>query len=262
MERRTRQSFRESCRTKERHRLLKEEHRLQSGLTENMVGADAALRMRCGPVIDTLQQGCVMFASISGLEVFVALPEKTLSILNTLYGELDDMVRKLPSIDKIKNIGPIYMAAGGVPRQHPDHIIDLACFALRIAHAVRTFTQRHEMVACHPHDPNHPQLLLSVRIGIQAGPVVGAMLTSRTRMIYDVFGDTVNTASRMCSNAPPDKIMVTNEFATLLRASTRYNQLRLELQGPTSVVVKGKGTMDTYLLGTRAGIEMRIEEIA
>jgi adenylate cyclase len=117
------------------------------------------------------------------------------------------------------------MVAGGIPAPLPDHAQKIADLALAFQHALKLWNGQYD---------------LSLRVGIDTGPVVAGVI-GRSKFGYDLWGDTVNTASRMESHAPPGAIQVTER--TYNRLADRY-----EFEKRGSVEIKGKGAMTTYLL--------------
>jgi adenylate cyclase len=130
-------------------------------------------------------------------------------------------------VEKIKTIGDAYMVAGGIPLPRDDHADAIADMALAMGPEI-------EHCAADNGTP------LRVRIGIDTGPVVAGVI-GRAKFIYDLWGDTVNTASRMESHAQPGTIQVTER--TYERLRDRY-----ELRRRDTTDIKGKGPMTTYLL--------------
>jgi class 3 adenylate cyclase len=135
-------------------------------------------------------------------------------------------------VEKIKTIGDAYMAAAGVPSLRVDHADAIAALALEMGTELEL-----EAAAT--------DLQLQVRIGIDSGPVVAGVI-GRAKFSYDLWGDTVNTASRMESHADPGTIQVSE------RAYERLSD-RFELRPRGRTEVKGKGAMTTYLLVGRRG---------
>ena len=132
---------------------------------------------------------------------------------------------------KIKTVGDAYMAAGGVPRARADHAHAIAELALRI--------RDHEAV--NPVDGGR----LMFRVGVNSGPVTASVIGTRT-FSYDLWGDTVNTASRMESSGVPGAIQIKGETYGLIREA-----FVCEPRGP--VQVKGRAKMETFLLVSRRG---------
>ena len=136
-------------------------------------------------------------------------------------------------LEKIKTIGDAYMVAGGLPEpvaEHAARVADLALEMLEIVNAVRSAMR----------------IDLNVRIGIHTGPVVAGVIGTH-KFIYDVWGDTVNTASRMESFGAPGQVHVSTDTRLILGEAYSFQP-----RGPLDI--KGKGVMDTYfLLGSRTG---------
>jgi class 3 adenylate cyclase len=147
-------------------------------------------------------------------------------VLDGLFTAFDRLAER-HGLEKIKTIGDAYMAVGGLPAPRPDHAEAVAELAL----ALREETARHLDPAGQP---------LTLRIGIDTGPVVAGVIGS-TKFSYDLWGDIVNTASRMESQGVVGCIQVTER--TYRRLRDRY---RFERRGP--VQVKGKGELITWFL--------------
>jgi adenylate cyclase len=139
-------------------------------------------------------------------------------------------------VEKIKTIGDAYMVAGGIPVPRPDHAEAIGEMALAMLPEVRRCAAE-------------TGLPLEVRIGIDTGPVIAGVI-GRAKFIYDLWGDTVNTASRMESHGLPGTIQVTERT---------YERLRdhYEFRTRGTIDVKGKGSMTTYLLVGRRPTEPR-----
>jgi class 3 adenylate cyclase len=157
-------------------------------------------------------------------------PHQVVQVLDELFTAFDQLTKR-HGLEKIKTIGDAYMVAGGLPEPRPDHAEAVAEMAL----AVREEVARHLDAAGRP---------LAVRIGIDTGPVVAGVI-GRRKFSYDLWGDTVNTASRMESTGVPGCIQVT--VRTYQRLGDGYRFQRRGL-----VAVKGKGEMVSYFLVGRA----------
>jgi class 3 adenylate cyclase len=135
-------------------------------------------------------------------------------------------------LEKIKTIGDAYMIAGGLPTPRPDHAEAVAAMALEMREAVDTWNEARGAA-------------LQIRIGIHTGPAIAGVIGIK-KFIYDIWGDAVNTASRMESHGLPGEIQVSEETFKRIRG-------RFELRKRGVIHVKGKGEMCTYLLlGPRA----------
>jgi class 3 adenylate cyclase len=158
-------------------------------------------------------------------------PERVVEVLDDLFSALDALAER-HGLEKIKTVGDAYMVVGGLPEPRPDHARAVADMALDL----------RQEVARHLDPGGEP---LAVRVGIDTGPVVAGVI-GRRKFSYDLWGDTVNTASRMESTGVPGCIQVTDR--TYRRLADGY---RLERRGP--IQVKGKGKLVTWFLVGRDG---------
>jgi class 3 adenylate cyclase len=149
-----------------------------------------------------------------------------------VFSEFDTLALRL-GIEKIKTIGDAYMAAAGLPEPRLDHAEAIAAFAVGILDLLgRT---------CAPGEP-----ALHVRIGIHSGPVVAGVI-GRHKFSYDVWGDTVNLASRLEAHGVADRIQVSQEVREALA-----HRFEFEERGP--IMLKGKGmTPAFFLVPSKAG---------
>jgi adenylate cyclase len=153
-------------------------------------------------------------------------PTTVVGFLNDLFSEFDDLADRY-HLEKIKTIGDAYMVVGGLPHPLADHVAAVTAFAVDILRTARNF-------------PAWNGEAVALRIGIHTGPAVAGVIGHR-KFIYDLWGDTVNIASRMESSGLINAIQVTGEVRQQLAG--RYC---FEPRGP--IAIKGKGTLMTYLL--------------
>ena len=217
------------------HRLLLAEQERSERLLLNVLPAPIADRLKRGEevIADDFTEVTVLFADLVDFTARSrdTTPERVVQILDDLFSALDTLAERY-RLEKIKTIGDAYMVVGGLPEPRPDHAQAVADMALD----VRAEVARHT-------DPTGEPL--AVRIGIDTGPVVAGVI-GRRKFSYDLWGDTVNTASRMESDGVPGCIQVTE------RAYRRLQDgYRLQRRGP--IQVKGKGEMTTWFLVGRDG---------
>ena len=188
----------------------------------------ARLKQEDGIIADAYAAVTVLFADIVG---FTPLTERlsasnVVALLDRVFARWDALAAE-HGVEKIKTIGDAYMVAGGIPTPRADHAEAIAEMALAMGPEVAHLAA----------ETGHA---LEVRIGIDTGPVVAGVI-GRAKFSYDLWGDTVNTASRMQSHAPRGAIQVTARTFDRLRH-------RYELRARGTIEVKGKGLMRPYLL--------------
>ena len=187
----------------------------------------AQLKDAPGTIADDVPSASVLFADVVDFTPMSAdlSPTELVGMLDELFTGFDAAVTEL-GLEKIKTVGDAYMVAAGVPQARPDHADAIAELALRIRDqvATTTFGGRH----------------LQIRIGIASGPVTAGIIGTR-KFAYDLWGDTVNTASRMESSGVAGEIQIAPSTYELL-----HDGYRCRPRGP--VQVKGKADMMTFLL--------------
>ncbi len=179
-------------------------------------------------IADGFLEATVLFVDIVGFTPLSAkLPPRTLvEMLNDVFSRFDALTEK-HGLEKIKTIGDAYMVVGGVPTPRRDHAIAIAKLALDMRDAVSRITS----------PTGEP---LRIRVGINTGPVVAGVIGTK-KFSYDLWGDTVNIASRMEAYAEPATIQVTERTYERLRQ-------RFQLEPRGTLDVKGKGEMRAYVL--------------
>jgi class 3 adenylate cyclase len=203
--------------------------RRSDDLLHNILPDEIAARLKdeTTTIADDVPAASVLFADVVGFTPMSATmtPAELVNLLDEIFTSFDRFVADL-GVEKIKTVGDAYMVAAGVPVPRHDHAHALADLALRIRdHVAGT------RFGCRQ---------LEVRIGIDSGAMTAGIIGTH-RFAYDLWGDTVNTASRMESNGVPGQIQITPATYELLR-----DDYRCEPRGP--VRIKGKGEMFTFLL--------------
>ncbi|MDO8313285.1 MAG: adenylate/guanylate cyclase domain-containing protein [Sideroxyarcus sp.] len=184
-------------------------------------------------IADSFADVTVLFADIVGFTNFSVgvNPEKLVVLLNEIFTGFDS-IADIHGLEKIKTIGDAYMAVAGIPLSVEDHVARTAHMALDMMDAMDAFNKRNGYT-------------LQMRIGINSGAVVAGVIGKR-KFIYDLWGDTVNTASRMESHGVAGRIQVTD--ATRQRLGEPFV---FEKRGV--IDIKGKGEMLTWFLNSRSG---------
>ncbi|WP_348642658.1 adenylate/guanylate cyclase domain-containing protein [Mesorhizobium sp. B3-2-1] len=216
------------------------EHQRSERLLNSLVPAAIASRLKERPkeiISDDLPSVTILFADLVAFTPRAAiLPASELvSLLNRVFSEFDLLTEK-HGLETIKTIGDAYMVAGGVPVPQSDHATAVADMALEMLVLLRRLSDEigQELV---------------VRIGIDSGPIVAGVIGSR-KPLYDVWGDTVNTAARMESHGVPGQIQVTSRAKEAIGPLYIFEERGL-------IDVKGKGRMLVYLLKGHRCIKAR-----
>jgi len=216
------------------HQNLVHEQERSERLLLNVLPPTIAARLKTSSAViaDGFADVTVLFADIVNFTPLSdrVSPEQLVKLLDELFTDFDGLADRF-DVEKIKTIGDAYMVAGGLPVERPDHAQAVADMALEMNATVA----RHAAVGGDG---------FSLRIGIDTGPVVAGVI-GRKKFIYDLWGDTVNTASRMESHGVPGRIHVTARTRARLA-----DAFEMECRG--EIQVKGKGPMTTYfVLGRR-----------
>jgi class 3 adenylate cyclase/putative methionine-R-sulfoxide reductase with GAF domain len=218
----------------ERTRALSAAMARAEGLLLNTLPAPIARRLQAGEqrIAEHFDHVTVLFADLVGFTPMSAgsAPEAIVALLSAVFTEFDTLCDRF-GLEKIKTIGDAYMAVGGLPTPRPDHAEAMADMAVAMLGAVSRVNAALGTS-------------LAVRIGMHSGPVVAGIISTR-KFAYDLWGDTVNTASRMESHGLSGKVHVHESTYLALRGTHAF-----EPRG--KIDVKGLGSMTTYFLLGRA----------
>jgi len=212
---------------------LRAEKERSEALLLNILPRTIVERMRRGETViaDRVAEATVLFSDLVDFTALAARvsPEETVALLGDVFSRFDALAAQ-HGLEKIKTTGDGYMLAGGLPEKRTDHAAAVAEMALAMLEAVGTAGRA----------VGQP---LQLRIGLNTGALIAGVLGTH-KFVYDVWGDTVNTAKRMESYGLPGRVHVS---ATTRRALGEA--FRFEPRGPLKV--KGKGSMETYFLYRR-----------
>ena len=223
-------SYRDITQRRRVEKALAEEREKTERLLQNMLPGAIAERLKQGETTigDYHPMVTVLFADIVGFtELASRTPASQLVLwLNDLFSRLD-LLAEHHGVEKIKTIGDSYMAAAGVPVARGDHADAVAKLGLAMLDCVQEYSSQKGIP-------------IDLRIGIHSGPVVAGVIGIK-RLIYDLWGDTVNTASRMESHGVVGQVQVSE--SSYLHLAHKYDFEERGLQD-----IKGKGRMRTFLL--------------
>jgi guanylate cyclase len=210
--------------------LLREEQERSESLLLNVLPVEIAPRLKSDnqTIADHFDSASVLFADIVGSTPLFAemQPGEAVDWLNEVFSLFDRLVER-HDLEKIRTIGDSYMVASGAPRPRPDHAQAIARLALEM---------RREVTALAPRNGHN----IEIRVGINSGPLVAGVI-GQTKFHYDLWGDTVNTASRMESHGKPGMIQINESTFRLLR-----DDFECERRG--IIQIKGKGEMETWFV--------------
>ena len=212
---------------------LRTEQERSEALLLNTLPRSVVERLRRGETViaDRIESATILFSDIVGFTAVAARlpPEQLINLLDTLFARFDALAAQL-GLEKIKTIGDGYMVAGGVLEPRSDHaaaVIEMALAMQQAADAVGTKLGE----------------VLQLRIGVHSGPLIAGVVGTH-KLVYDVWGDTVNTASRMEEAGAPGKVHLSAATFALVSGAYTFEPLG-------QVDIKGKGPLETYFLGTR-----------
>ena len=215
------------------HKQVELEKEKSERLLLNVLPAKIADRLKLGErtIAERYESVTVLFADVVD---FINLashvdPDDLVALLNDLFTRFDRLANH-HGVEKIKTIGDSYLVVGGLPERRADHAEAVAALALEMLEAVAGLNRDR-------------RLQLAIRIGIHSGPVVAGVI-GRQKFSYDLWGTTVNLASRMQSSGIPNRINVSSATHALLLD-------KFELARRGTVPCKGIGEIETFLLGAR-----------
>jgi len=224
---------------------LEKEHQKSEALLHNILPVTIAdrLKMEPGTIADGFDHITVLFSDLVGFTGFSKeiSPDRLVGLLNRIFSRFDNLTDKY-AVEKIKTIGDAYMVVGGLPVHRRDHAEIIADLSLDMMRELEKFNKERAQT-------------FTMRVGIHTGPAVAGVI-GKKKFAYDVWGDTVNTASRMESLGLPGYIQVSEETYLLLN-----DKYILEERGVMDV--KGRGQMKTYFLqGKRAEAKKTVKRIS
>ena len=208
--------------------LLEQEQLLTKKLLQGTLPDAIALKLSQSQdiIADYHADAGVIFADLVGFTAHSKdiHPRQLVTTLHDIFTRFDKLAAKF-GIEKIKTIGDAWMGASGLPEYSPDHAIRLMRFARAMIHEVKSYR-------------DESGINLHVRVGIHSGPVVAGVI-GKDKFAYDLWGHTVNLASRMSSTGAPDSIQVTEHFKILVQSEASFT-------GPFTVDAKGLGPINTW----------------
>ena len=222
---------------------LRKERNKTENLLLNLLPEPIADRLKDEPgvIADKFEKATILFADLVNFTHISTTMSATklVYLLNEIFSSFDELTEK-HGLEKIKTIGDAYMVAGGIPIVRPDHAEASAEMALDMLVAIDELNVKLEAT-------------FDLRIGINSGPVVAGVIGTK-KFIYDLWGNAVNTASRMESHGVPGRIQVSIYTYELLRDKYEFEERGL-------IEIKGQGEMRTYFLtGPKTASDLKILE--
>lgn len=212
---------------------LRAEQQRSESLLRNVLPRSVVERFRNGEsvIADSFGSATILFSDLVDFTQTTALlrPDVVLELLNGIFSRFDRLTTE-HGLEKIKTVGDAYIAAGGLPEARRDHAIAAAAMALRMPSAVADVSRSLGQE-------------LRIRIGLHTGPVAAGII-GKNKFIYDVWGDTVNVASRMEALGEAGRVHITAETLHALKG-------RFDAEAREPIQVKGRGMMSTYFLAPR-----------
>ncbi|MEG4446535.1 adenylate/guanylate cyclase domain-containing protein [Microcoleus sp. AT9_B5] len=236
--------FHDITKRKQMESALRKEQKKTESLLLNILPEAIADRLKYQPgvIADKFEKATILFADLVNFtQISTTMPAtKLVYLLNEIFSTFDQLSEK-HGLEKIKTIGDAYMVAGGIPIERPDHAEAIAEMALDMLAAIDELNLKLDAK-------------FDLRIGINSGPVVAGVIGTK-KFIYDLWGNAVNTASRMESHGIPGRIQISHYTYKLL-------QDKYEFEDRGEIEIKGKGQMRTYLLtGRKTASDLKISEL-
>ena len=233
--------FHDITKRKKMESALRKERNKTENLLLNLLPEPIAERLKEEPgvIADKFEKATILFADLVNFtQISTTMPAtKLVYLLNEIFSTFDELTEK-HGLEKIKTIGDAYMVAGGIPIARPDHAEASAEMALDMLVAIDELNVKLEAT-------------FDLRIGINSGPVVAGVIGTK-KFIYDLWGNAVNTASRMESHGVPGRIQVSFYTYELLRDKYEFEERGL-------IDIKGQGEMRTYFLtGPKTASDLKI----
>ncbi|MDQ1267284.1 MAG: hypothetical protein QG635_2438 [Bacteroidota bacterium] len=220
----------------------------------NVLPAPIAERLKNGEtrIADRFDEASVIFIDIVDftkmsdtckVSDISSTAERIVELLNEIYTRFDKIAEKY-GLEKIKTIGDCYMAAAGIPEPRADHAEMAAWFAMEAIETMKEYRVEVQM----SDTSKVSDIYINFRCGIDCGPVVAGVIGEH-KFIYDVWGDTVNTAARMEEYSEPGKIQCSERFKDVLHLKDVGHLMNFEERG--EIEIKGKGMMKTWFLNEK-----------
>lgn len=222
-------------RVKKRTKALESSNKHNEALLKNILPEHVIERLKTNDeylIVDSVENASILFADVVGFTRLSQLmpPEELIALLNNIFSHFD-VLTMVHQLDKMKTIGDSYMVVGGLPGSRPDHLEAIANLALDMMN----FGKNKQLTEILMKYPN-----FQIRVGIHIGNAVAGVIGIE-KISYDIWGDSVNTASRMESHSVPNKIHTSREVYDRLK-----DKFVFEERG--EIDIKGKGKMNTYFL--------------